>query len=467
MQNLKLVILGNNLDAWITTAYLLREQYRLTAPIELTLCCGYSNHPQVGRIVTAPIDRELFRYLGISEKEILSAGDGHFSLGYAIGKLSEIRTFTWGDTGFDFDGLGFQHLWTWYKQQDSATHPWHAYSFTHHMSEAQKFVHPQEDRQSILSLIDYGLSVDEAALLELVRSRVEADKLRIVDEQPQFNGSDLQNQTANSLQLHSGELLSADLIIDCRCETRRPLFSAGPRMEPGTADVITQLHACNGLWQAQENSDSHQYRWVSPLESPQAASAVLACSKWLEQESLASADISVTEIIQKPWNSHLLVLGTVATGSPLPALSPLYLLHRQLSALVKLLPGDTSSLDVCAREYNRTFSVLRERLTEWRELWSYAAGSIEASGLETSMAHTIALFRSRGKLALNDEPLLSDKDMIKLLIALGIEPEGYDPLLDHKSLQDMARRLSSGSDMLVNSVQQLPDEAVYRAHFLK
>jgi tryptophan halogenase len=165
------------------------------------------------------------------------------------------------------------------------------------------------------------------------------------------------------------------------------------------------------------------------------------------------------------WRGNCVAIGAAA-GVVEPVLgSPLLLALRQVQRLATLLPH-AADHQTEAAEYNRVTASELERARDaavalWAtngrvgdRVWDGARGRADAS-----LQRTLDLFRSRGRVPLYDDDLMSEADWIALLDGQGLRPRRLDPIASGISDERMLAHAARLRERLVATVKQMPRHA--------
>jgi len=120
--------------------------------------------------------------------------------------------------------------------------------------------------------------------------------------------------------------------------------------------------------------------------------------------------------------------------------------------------GDYDRQSVAEANRMRDFLVLHyatSKRTEpfWRE--------VAAAEPPESLAHTLALFRERGRLPIYEEETFSRDSWLAVLLGQGIIPERTDPLIDSLSSTQADQAMATMREGIAAMVPTLPTHAAY------
>ena len=232
-----IVVLGNTPSAWLAAVFLRKRlncDVTIVAPILQTSVSKVASVESI-----SPDALEIHDVIGLNEKEWMYHSGGMFELAAQFVDASQDSAshkntaplfdfmLAHTKTGIDFDGLAFHHF---FKLQNETS--FDDFSLAAQMAKQNKFVLPVADQTSILSTLDYGISIDtnmytrylvgfaqhiginveEVAALNVIYDGCTQAKHQ---DHPQLDDHCVSIQ---SVVLDDGESLQADLFIDASDE---------------------------------------------------------------------------------------------------------------------------------------------------------------------------------------------------------------------------------------------------------
>jgi tryptophan halogenase len=115
----------------------------------------------------------------------------------------------------------------------------------------------------------------------------------------------------------------------------------------------------------------------------------------------------------------------------------------------------------CAAEADRVrdFLVLHYAASDRAkdEMWRKAT----AAEPPASLAHTLALFRERGRLPLYEEETFNRHSWVSVLLGQGVLPRRDDPVIDAIPMKQTARAMAQMRDNLSAMAASLPTNGAY------
>lgn len=177
---------------------------------------------------------------------------------------------------------------------------------------------------------------------------------------------------------------------------------------------------------------------------------------------------------QQGWVKNVVAIG-LAGGflEPLESTS-IQLIMDGVGRLLQFFP-DKRFKPHLAAEFNRQmalqyesirdFIALHYKLTDRRdsELWRYCA----AMPIPDSLAHQIELFRSSGRVAIFDPGGFAEPSWVSLFLGLGLQPESYDPFVDHIDPQALLQHFVRLRQAIQQTVGGMPGHADYISRHVK
>jgi tryptophan halogenase len=126
-----------------------------------------------------------------------------------------------------------------------------------------------------------------------------------------------------------------------------------------------------------------------------------------------------------------------------------------------------------AAEFNRLTTMQYERVRDFlvlhyianrrvgEPLWDY----LRHMPIPDSLAHKLALFRSRGAAPNYQYGLFARDSWLSVLMGQGIMPTGYDRLADNYDLAAVEAKLSDFADRIARNVAAMPSHAAFIAQY--
>lgn len=459
-------VVGNSVEAWLMAFGLKRGLATRNAivPEPMILLVDVPVAEPMS-FHLSPKDLEFFQELAISERELIELADGQFTLGYNYREIDDTqeRFFAWGDCGFTWRSIGFQHVWRKFTNLNGHE-AFDAFCFAKYCAQLNHFVHRQDNQRSILSQLRHGITVDTEKLKILLRGRSETEGVE-VEKSLKVEPVDLEVDFRP--QLHSGQELDYTPVYNSTLSCKVPLTGD----TSGASNVLRKdfgwlkvdFLGSSVVYTAIYNASNHSAEFVREQLVKEVGN-----HNWYES-------LYPHQLTCDMWREAKVRAGTHAFGLMPFVHSSCYSLHRQLDTLLQLIPdasvrnsgADLNELPVdhLAKEYNEFADVLLERSAEIRQLHCNI-DMTESADVDIKIQQVKQLFEDSGVVKHLTESLLAEDDWVKLLFALNVTPRSYTPLLDAKPFDEVAARLRDGVKALQVAAEKLPPLAVYRAHYL-
>jgi tryptophan 7-halogenase len=466
MSRAHVLVVGGGLTGWSAAAALKRRVPTLAVSI---LPLAPPPDALADRIATT-----LPSILGFHADLGIGLGDGVVRTGsiYCLGTLYRDwveglpdYVHAHGAHGEPVDGVSFHHLWA-RAARDDAVAPFDAFSPAAVMARAGRFVLPSAD--GILGAHGFGLTLDLPRYLGMLKAfaqHVGVDTLEgaLAKVDRAADGS------VAGVVLTDGTRVTADLYCDCSGPSALLHHLLGSAREPwqhwlpcdrlvldetGPGDDAAPL-AC-------VTATAHGWRWTSATQR-----GAVYCAAHGVPDGAAIAFEAGAAL--EPWRHNVVAIGDAAVTIEPLEWSNLHLAHSAIDRLISMLPaGAPHPLE--AAEYNRQALAEARRVRDFVLLhyvtarrggafWQDVAGT----ALPDSLAHTLRLFRERGRLPFYEEETFDRDGWLSVLFGQGVLPRRIDPLADAVPPARAADAMVHCHDRIAQAVRPLPTLAAFRA----
>ncbi len=487
-----IVIVGGGTAGWMTAAALStvlngRYNIRLVESDEIGIV-------GVGE-ATIPMIQRFNRVLGIDENEFMRETQGSFKLGIEFvnwGKLGDRYMHGFGRLGQDLATLPFDQYWNKMRRAGKAA-PLEEYSITRMASKANKFMPPRFDvPNSPLRDIGYAYHFDASLYAKFLRKlsesrgvvRIEGKITRATLREPDGH--------IDAVELENGTRVEGELFIDCS-GFRGLLIEQ--TLQTGYEDWTHWLPADRALAVPCESapvitpytrSTAHKsgWQWRIPLQH-RTGNGHVYCSRFISDDEAAATLLSnldgralaeprlirfQTGMRKLAWNRNVVALG-LSSGflEPLESTS-IHLIQSGIQRLLDFFP-DRGWSAIDRDEYNRQSRFDYERIRDFiilhyhlnqrtdSEYWKECANMT----IPDTLRHKMAMYRSHGRVVRVDNELFSEVGWIQVFEGQNMPIDGYHPLADAQSEEDIAEYLESVRDVIAKCVDVMPSHNDYIA----
>lgn len=487
-----IVIVGGGTAGWMTAAALStvlngRYNIRLVESDEIGIV-------GVGE-ATIPMIQRFNRVLGIDENEFMRETQGSFKLGIEFvnwGKLGDRYMHGFGRLGQDLATLPFDQYWNKMRRAGKAA-PLEEYSITRMASKANKFMPPRFDvPNSPLRDIGYAYHFDASLYAKFLRKlsesrgvvRIEGKITRATLREPDGH--------IDAVELENGARVEGELFIDCS-GFRGLLIEQ--TLQTGYEDWTHWLPADRALAVPCESapvitpytrSTAHKsgWQWRIPLQH-RTGNGHVYCSRFISDDEAAATLLAnldgralaeprlirfQTGMRKLAWNRNVVALG-LASGflEPLESTS-IHLIQSGIQRLLDFFP-DRGWSAIDRDEYNRQSRFDYERIRDFiilhyhlnqrtdSDYWKECANM----AIPDTLRHKMAMYRSHGRVVRVDNELFSEVGWIQVFEGQNMPIDGYHPLADAQSDQDIAEYLESVREVIAKCVDVMPSHDDYIA----
>lgn len=489
------VIVGGGTAGWITAAILSKVLCNTEARVVLV------ESPDISTIgvgeATVPSFVDMLKFLGISEKDFISANNATFKLGIKFTNWQSKGNSYWhpfGAVGAKIDGCEFfQHWLKAYFHGDTSRYT--DFSPAAAIGDAGKFYIPDPDKPNNLYTMGYALHFDAGRAAEYLATYAQSKGVTRISAHVE-NATLDENGFIRAISLRNGAEIKGEFFIDCSGQKAMLIDDAlGVQYEnwshylPVNRAAVVQTGNIGSLRPYTEAiAHAHGWRWKIPLQN-RAGNGYVYCGDYCSSQ--AAIDLLMTsvegELLTEPrtisfttgkrkkmWEKNCVAIG-LSSGflEPLESTS-IYLIMRAALNFVSMLPNKALAIETQS-EYNRLmdieysclrdFIVLHYSLSERSdsEFWR----SWRTRPIPDSLHKKIELYKSQGRLLRNDMDLFASNSWYAVLSGMGLFPEGYDPLVDVSDFKKTKLFFRHSQESLKHSVSQLLSHEEYLRRVIK
>lgn len=477
-KKLRVVIAGGGTAGWMTAAALSKL---LGHHLTVTLV----ESEEIGTVgvgeATIPTMRSFHQLLEINEPEFLRETQGTFKLGIRFenwGGKGDEYIHSFGETGKECWAGQFQHFWL-RGLKEGLDLPFGDFSPELQAAKAGKCSTTSKPRLS------YAYHLDASAYAKYLRRMSERNGTQRIEGKIQNVALCPDSGSIRSLHLTSGESVAGDLFIDCTGFRGLLIEQA---LHVGYEDW-SGIFLCDSAVAAQtELTDNpppytrsiayeNGWRWRIPLQH-RMGNGFVYCSHYLSDDE--AIQLFLDELKEQPINSPRLIKfkpgrrlkswhkNCVAIGLSSGFIEPLestsiHLISSAIIRLMRLIPLD-DVLQQDVEEYNRQslnehldvrdFVALHYKVTNRTDsdFWRYCRNM----QVPESLARRIEIYRKSARILWSTEELFTANSWNQVMLGQGIMPEGYHPVADLMSSEELRKYLLGYRHTISQFVETLP-----------
>jgi tryptophan halogenase len=487
-----IIIVGGGTAGWMTAAALakiLTSGYRIRL-IESDDIASIG----VGE-ATIPHIRNFNAAIGIDEDDFLKNTQGTFKLGIEFvnwGRIGDSYIHGFGSIGQDLATVTFYQYWLKMYQLGEAAELDH-YSINTMAPRHNKFMRSAIDMpNSPLSDIANAFHFDASLYAKFLRGF--SEKLGVVRTEGKVVSTKLRESDGfiEAIVLESGETIIGDLFIDCsgiRALLIEKALNTGfddwQHWLPCDRAIAVPCESVIPLLPyTRSTAHSAGWQWRIPLQH-RIGNGHVYSSKFMDDEeatkillgNLDGKQLADPRYIRftagkrkKTWNKNCVAIG-LSSGflEPLESTS-IHLIHTAISRLLTFFPNrgfnpaDIDEFNTQTEfEYERIrdFIVLHYKATERNDspFWNYCREMEIPETLQKKMA----LYRSNGRVFKEGLELFAEASWLQVMHGQRIKAEGYHPLVDLRSKEEIAGFLANVENVIKKCVDVMPSHAEYIA----
>lgn len=399
--------------------------------------------------------------LGIAEADFMRETGATFKLGIEFEgwRCGTDRYFhPFGTHGRAIEGIPFHQLWLKLRETDGIG-PLEDYSMSALAAAAGRFAWPEGDARSPLSGLAYAYHFDAGLFAASLRRRATAAGVRRIEGRITRVERDGATGHVAAVLLESGVRVAGDLFLDCSGfrslllgDAMQVEFESWSHWLPCDRAVAVPSERTEPLLPyTRAMARPVGWQWRIPLQH-RTGNGLVYCSDYLSDEAAAESLLSNLDAAAtaeprhlrfeagrrvRQWEGNVVALG-LAGGflEPLESTS-IHLIQEGISKLFALFP-DRRFSQVERDTFNRFMSDSYEGIRDFiilhyhqtdrddSDFWRH----VRHMSIPDTLAHKVELFREKGRLFRYDDELFSVPSWVAVLLGQGVQPGGYDPLVD-------------------------------------
>lgn len=477
----QIVVAGGGTAGWMTAAALV---HALPKSVSITLI----ESDDIGTVgvgeATIPPIQTFNANLGIDENAFLKATNGTFKLGIEFvdwGRKGCRYMHPFGAFGIDMQAIRFHQFYMAQKLSGRKIGTLEDHNLCAVAAYLGRFLRPPANAGEVLSGLKYAFHFDAGLYAKFLRAFCERRGVKRIEGKIVDVSLRAADGYIASLSLDGGRVVPGELFVDC---TGFRGILIEETLKTGYQDWRHWL-PCDRAWAVpsasvgapapytRSTAELAGWRWRIPLQHRTGNGYVFA-SSFIDEEQArdrlltnldgqALAEPRLLKFVpgrrNKVWQKNCVAIG-LSSGflEPLESTS-IHLIQSGVSKLLAFFP-DKRFLDVEREEYNRLaiaeieqvrdFIVAHYKVTVRDDTPFWA--QCKAMDVPQSLLQKIELFRHKGRLIRHSDDLFSEHSWLAVLYGQGVEPEGYDPLVDalpadevHENLQRIAATIAKAA----------------------
>jgi tryptophan halogenase len=442
----------------------------------------------VGEATIPPI-MDFIRQLGIAEDDLVRDVKATYKLGIGYRDWTRPGHFyfhPFGPTGPGIGNIPFQAYWLKMFLAGKAA-PLENYSIQAVAATEGRFTRPVHAPNTPLNKITYALHFDASSFARYLRRFAEARGVQRIEGDVRSVSLDARNGFVESVRLESGEVITADLFVDCSgfrgllieeelgtgyedwshwlpCN-RALVVHSEPAATPGPYTLVT---ARDAGWQWRiplQHRNGNGYVYSSAFIGDESAEATLLAN--LDGPLLGTPRVLrfTPGRRRKAWSRNVVALGLAAGFlEPLEA-TGIYLIQRGIAMLLRFFPDrDFATADI--DRYNRVLEFDFSRVRDFLLMHYSQTGRSGAFWdhcrsipLTDTLLEKLELFRSHGRILREEAELFPVMSWLSVMVGQNIIPRRYDPLVDSLDPGKVQSRLEELRTDIRRCVESMPSHS--------
>lgn len=480
-----ITIVGGGLAGWTTALALKKILEGLI--VEITIIDEQKELSELPWL--NPSNLSFLNQLGIDEKEFVKISDATFSLGtqyYDWGKQGNSFFQPHGPHGNPINFLDFHHFAIKARALGDKKN-YEEYAFATSAAKAGKFVHPQADQRSLLSVLNYSHNINPEKYLEFFRKLATKAGVKVIDSAIEKVIIDNENSSIDSICLVNGDEIKSDFYIDNSGNEALLLNRlkgadsiSWEELIPFDSKILFSRKADLKSCKPQINMNRTEYGYIREYssQSNQYIEYVFDSSKLTEKNAISfvqdrfaeASPISGLVTIKngqqsRYWIGNCLSIGNAAVDFPPLGVSTIQTVQEAILLFIELYPN-LDSLDGISKEYNRIFQQRIDSLRDYvclhfTKLSNEMNLPISIDSAPQTLKEKIELFKVSGKICFQEREFFNHNYWTSTLLGLDFWPESYDQFLDSFDFQELNNNYQRMLAAITQTTDQLPNHIEY------
>ena len=488
----RVVIVGGGTSGWMSAAALARMIGN--AGVSVTLI----ESDEIGTVgvgeATIPSIRTFNALLGLDENDFVRSTQGTFKLGIEFVnwyRQGSCYIHPFGTYGVDLNAIKFHQFWLKLKQLgDSGLGDLSEFNLCTTAATLNRFTRPKGGSDSVLASLGYAFHFDAALYARYLRRYAEALGVRRIEGKIVDVRVRSEDGFITAVAFQDGRTVSGELFLDCSGfrslligQTFNIGFQDWSHWLPCNRAVAVPCERTSPLLPyTRSTADTAGWRWRIPLQH-RTGNGYVYCSDFIGDDDararllagLDGAPNAEPRVLKftagcrrKLWEKNCVAIG-LAGGflEPLESTS-IHLVQTGIAKLMTFFPDRSFSapeIDAyngyALQEYERIrdFLILHYKATQrddtpfWRRCRDMS--------IPESLQQKINLFGSKGRALPTPDDLFTEHSWIAVMLGQGIEPAGYDPLVDSLSLGALRRFVQHAREVVSRTAHAMPLHQVF------
>jgi tryptophan halogenase len=449
-----IVILGNDLEAWMAVTILAAQNYKHRPEIRMLTAVEGAVNDNIQSPL--PSFTQFLELVGIGTELLAASCQAIPRLGTSYHLPKTNFNHVWGEYGANRGAIEFSQL---------ATRMVHAglgvdlnqLSIAAQAIAHKKYAHPVSDPTSILSTFKSSISFSTQDFIRVLKARAHSLGVIVDDRNVE---SVVVNNHAVIVQLAGAELIATYAVnTSPSLKISAPKYESWGRYLPYIRTEQMTTNA-SGISLAADINLSEKAGW-------KAKSYVSSAIETIGYEFNATLDPDhegYSRCCLNPRSDRLLLVGKAAINLASPLVSEADLAWVSLRTMLKYFPSSVSSSAV-NREYNQIVYQTFKNVRDLTQLLFDVAGEQADSAWSKfdnilrseEVLHKRALFTCRGRIPFYEYELIKLDWQVWLLLGLGVLPKHIDPIAISMSIDETVQVIDSVKAAVNRTINTLPE----------